>query len=223
MALAAIAACAVLLGGWVLLEYGQWSALYQRMAMAAEKRELRDINRQIELENRRLLERVALLERSAQVDQQAYSEVRQSIEGLQTEILQLREELQFYRGILAASKDERGLKVQGLRLEDLGGDGRYRFKLVLTHLVQDDRVVEGDVSVVLEGREGASEKRLNLRDIQESEAADLSFSFKHFQRFEGTFVLPPGFMPSRVRVQVSEKNKGAALVERAFDWAQLMG
>ena len=61
--------------------------------------------------NTALRERVAILERAQQVEGKAYQDVDVHLGSLQDEVLALKEEVAFYRGIVAAGK-EKGLKIQ---------------------------------------------------------------------------------------------------------------
>ena len=207
--------------GWVLLDYGQWLAIYDRMAITTQQKDLWERNRQLQRQNRELSQKLDIVQRSSRIDQQAYSRLRENVAQLQTKLQELTQELDFYRGILAATRDGRGLKVQGMRVEPMAEAGRYRFELVLTHVVKDDIVAEGTVAVAFEGAQNSKPKRLMLRDIRGGDASDLAFKFQHFRSIQGTFKLPEGFTPKEVHVVVSQKGRSTR-IERTFDWARLL-
>ena len=219
--LATISIALVALAGWILLDYGQWQAIYERMATSTEQKELWQHNRVLQRQNSELSQKLDVVQRSAKIDEQAYGHLRDTVAQLQAKIQELTEELEFYRGILASTRNGRGLQVQGMRVEPLAEAGRYRFKLVLTHVVKDDIVAKGTITVAFEGAQSGEPKRLMLRDIRGPDTSDLSFKMQHFRSIEGTFELPRGFSPKQVRVAVSQKGRSAK-IERTFVWAQLM-
>jgi hypothetical protein len=211
------------LAGTVLaaLDYGKWRYIFQEMAASAEQKEFWEIRRALERENRGLKERTARLESANRVDEEAYAAVEQDLKTLQGELLDLREEVEFYRSILASTRSGEGLKIQGLTMHELGtGQHRYRYKLVLTHVNKDDKVAAGSVAVTLEGPKGG--RSLDLRDIVEPGATDLKFNFKHFTRFEGVVSIPQDFRPERVLVAVTEEGAKAPRVQRTYDWNRLL-
>ena len=68
-----------------------------------------------------------------------------TISSLQSEIADLKLELAFYRDILSSTVAATGPHVQGFKLRDYGGDGRFQYRLVLTHVNKDDKVANGRV------------------------------------------------------------------------------
>ena len=44
------------------------------------------------------------------------------------------------------------------------------------------------------------------------------FAFKYFQDFDRELVLPKGFKPEKVNIQVISKSKSVASVKESFDW-----
>lgn len=202
-----------------VVDYGQWQYIFRKMAASAEQREFWEKQRVLEVENRELKERVAMLERSGDVDRHAYTTMQDDLKRQQTQILDMREEVEFYRGILATTRSGEGLKIQGLKLQQMPGEGRYRFKLVLTHVNKDDKVAEGQLRLSLRGGSGA--KNLELADLMEGDDSDLEFSFKHFMRFEGVFSLPEGYRPGSVEVAVTDQGGKSPRVQKTFAWSDL--
>ncbi|MCI0401763.1 MAG: hypothetical protein L0Y67_00805 [Gammaproteobacteria bacterium] len=208
---------------WYLLDYSRWRYIYGEMADSRNQKILWEINRSLEAETTRLRERVAILERAGEVEKRAGNDVQETLKLLQDEIFDLREELSFYQGIVIATGTAKGLTVQGLYLEPLGQEQHYRYKLVLTHVAKSDRVAEGMVDMVVEGDLGGVSKRFRLQEIADHTPVDLSFRFKYFHKLEGAMVLPAGFQPRRVFVELHPKDKTQSKVERVFDWPELAG
>ena len=217
-ALALITATGV---SYLMYKYGQYRGGYeQRVALQTEanlKRALADAKGT----NTRLRERIALLETGEDIDREAYAQVETTLGDLQAQIQQQKEELAFYRGIVSPEDGKRGLKIQEFELTPAGADSEFRMRLVLVQAAATrDRRISGVVSVSVEGaRDGASV----TYDVSEllgstAEAPKFDFSFRYFQNFEHQLVLPNGFVPQRVNVEVSPKGRTADVIKQSFDW-----
>ncbi len=164
-----------------------------------------------------LRERVAILERAQQVEGKAYEDVDVHLRSLQDEVLALKEEIAFYRGIVSAGK-EKGLKIQTFVVDKESSSGAYRFQLVLTQHLKRVKMISGTVKLNIVGEENGKPTRLLLSDMSGRQANSLKFEFKFFQRIEGRFTLPDGFKPDRLQIQVVSKGKKPASVEKSFEW-----
>jgi hypothetical protein len=164
-----------------------------------------------------LRERVAILERAQQVEGKAYEDVDVHLRSLQDEVLALKEEIAFYRGIVSAGK-EKGLKIQTFVVDKESSSGAYRFQLVLTQHLKRVRMISGTVKLNIVDEQNGKPRRLMLSDMSGQQANSLKFEFKFFQRIEGRFTLPDGFKPDRLQIQVVSRGKRPASVEKSFEW-----
>jgi hypothetical protein len=171
--------------------------------------------------NATLRERVAIVERGQQVERKAYSDVDQHLRGLQDEVLALKEEVAFYRGIVSSGK-EKGLKIQTLVLDKENSHGAYRFQLVLTQHMKRVKLISGTVKLSVTDLQGGQSKGLAVSDLSGRELNPVAFEFKYFQRLEGRFTLPEGFEPSRLQIKVTSSGKKPANLEQAYDWQGLV-
>jgi len=170
-----------------------------------------------------LRERVAILERATQVERQAYSHVDRTLKELQDQILDLKEELAFYRGIVTARGKTQALDIQSFKVQQDGDEGQYRYKLVLTRVMKNDKVVKGSVILTVAGEQEGSFKELSLGELSAKGEDDLKLQFRYFQRLEGLLTLPEGFVPHRVLLQVTTKGKKRARLEKAYNWPSRLG
>jgi hypothetical protein len=44
------------------------------------------------------------------------------------------------------------------------------------------------------------------------------FSFRYFQDFERRLLLPDGFTPERITIEVRSKTRSISSIEESFDW-----
>lgn len=216
--------CTVLGSGvWLLAEYGHWQLIHEQMAQNDDLKQLWQANKELEAENERLRQRLAMLQVNSGIDRQAAAELQEEVVTLQDKIYQLTRELEFYRGIVSSTRNVDGLAIQALMLEPTRVPDQYRFKLVLTHVAKSDKVIEGSVAVALEGSDGGTKRTLKLNDVVRDKPASFEYRFKHFKRFEGVVDLPSTFKPRRVRVQLLPKSSSHARLERVFEWPDVTG
>ena len=221
------AALILLIGGWLLLDYGKWRMIYQEMAGVIAQKTLTGAEVSQEQEEkdsqlRELRKKITILERIAQVDKAAQDEVRKAISELEKENLELREELGFYQNIMAATSDSRGLKIQGFRLEASNDKQRYQFELVLTRIVKGGTVASGDISITLTGSGNSGQKDYDLKELLEGKGSELSFKIKHFKRIDGIFSLPEGFVPEVIKVVIQPHEEKASPIEKVFQWSEII-
>lgn len=215
------AALAVAALAWAAFEYGRWRAGYDHVAAAREQARLTAELRGVQADNAALTDRVALLARSSEIDETARAQVKGSITDLQDEILELREELAFYRSIVAPD-DGGGLRIQSLKLARGAEDRHWHYRLVLIQSIKQEQRANGAVALTVHGVKGGVAVALPLSELVATPAATLGYSFKYFQDFEGDLLLPPGFTPGRVEVEVQPRS-GGEVVRRSFEWTTVTG
>lgn len=170
--------------------------------------------------NRELRERIALLERSSEIDRQAREQVQASLSAMQDEVLELREELAFYRGIVSPEDAQAGLKIQNFRLSKGPGNTLYHFRLVLIQAVKHDKRATGKIELTVHGVRDGDPVAMPLRELAVTDTGEIDYSFKYFQEFEGNIRLPEGFTPSRVDILIQPSGRSADAVRRTVPWSE---
>lgn len=219
----------IAVAAWGLFSYTRASTVSGFESAKLEVEELREERRALTRDLRaardeiaRLKEQVVYVQRSTEIDTQACESVRVSLTDLQTEAADLREQLAFYRGIVAPEQSRAGVRVYEFKLSAGSVAGNFRYDLVLIQSVRHDRRVAGRIEVQLIGRRGSTEQRLSLSDLAVGEARNLVFSLKYFEEFSGEFRLPQGFAPERVVVTLVPAAEGAPQIEEAYEWARAL-
>jgi hypothetical protein len=152
------------------------------------------------------------------VDSDAEVQLRATIKELRDQLADRREELRFYRQLMAPSQAQRGLRIERLDLIGGGGGRVVEYRLMLTQVVDRHDWVKGTLSVEIQGTEGESQRVLSLTDLATVDAYPLPFRFRYFQDFSGTLTLPDGLTPDRVVVTATTPGKDAKRVQRTFAW-----
>ena len=208
---------AIGVGGWSLFDYGRYKAGYDSAEADLEQLRLVAMVDELAGEIDYLREQKAQLERASQIERKAYNELDTNLKVLQGEILELKEELAFYRGIVSPRDASRGLRLQRFSLEP-NGLRSYRYTVVLTQVLKNDRLVRGRVKLYVEGVQNNQTKTLDLSALSENSVKELSYRFKYFQNLEGDLVLPNGFRPIRATAQILPSGRQQDMIEKTIDW-----
>ncbi len=114
--------------------------------------------------------------------------------------------------------------MQDFRLTRGAEERQFNLRLVLVQAMKHDRTVSGDVTLSIEGSEDGNGKTYALTELVPADAnTDWPFSFRYFQDFDRQIVLPDGFTPELVRVEVRSRTRSIASIEETFAWATSQG
>lgn len=186
-------------------------------ALQMERRDLNRRLRQANSENERLRDELTYLQRSREIEDETCVNVKSSLDGLQAEVLDLREQVAFYRGIVSPEMAKAGVRVYSLKLRPTEVAQTYRFEVVLIQSMRHERQVNGELRVMVEGLRGGKTASVAAAGDGSSSARNLLFSFRYFQELGGAFALPAGFSPRQVRVQLLPEGSTEP-IEESFDW-----
>lgn len=211
-----VVALIVLVGG--AFEWGRYSSGFSKLAEVQHRRGLTATIERLEKENEDLRQAVASADLARNVDRQAYADVEKTLADLQAQVLKHREELTFYRGIVSPEDGIGGLRIQRFQILPGAADQQYRLRLVLVQSMRQDAFVSGAVSVEIEGVQDNKPLQLPLAKAMgdPAAAAQLPFRFRYFQNIEQDIVLPAGFDPRAVTVEV--KTAKLAPVRESYPW-----
>jgi cell division protein FtsB len=211
-----------LASSWLAFDHGQQQASFDSESARSKHEALQQRADTLARENREIKARIAILERSAQVESIAKAELTKSMQAMQEQEAELQEELAFFRGIVSPEKGKTGLNVYDFRVVD-AREGLYHYKLLLTQATKNDRLAEGVVSVKLTGVGEGREKTIDLSEISVPKETKLVFKFRYFQDMNGSFQLPSGFKPRTVEISLlPSKPKKAENLVKTFDWSEIM-
>ncbi|MGA9852244.1 MAG: DUF6776 family protein [Gammaproteobacteria bacterium] len=195
--------------------YGESRAGYDRLAAL----KLQDKAETLAQKNMQLQEQIVALQRERDVDQAARQQVQQGLEVQQAKLLDLQEELAFYKGIVSPATGEEGIRVQSLKFSGGGAPRLYHYHLVLVQVRTKEFEISGSVDIKIYGAQQGKPVILDARGIAPKGDAPLTFAFQYFQNLEGDAIFPAGFVPGRVEVTVMENGHGP--VQQNFVWQSI--
>lgn len=193
--------------GWplsllLLWAWMSWQAEPALTTLRAEHADLQAAHAATRSELEGLKQQVATLVRSDQISRAANLEVQQTLAERDEEIAALRADVEFYERLVGATGQRRGLSVHTAVFQPEAG-GSWRYTLTLTQNLNRGAISSGRLRFAVEGVAGGALKTLDWGTLRQADnAPGQEYSFRYFQRLEGSIVLPAGFTPQRVRVSL---------------------
>ena len=151
------------------------------------------------------------------VEAGANEQLRRTIKTLGDRIRSLEEEARFYRRLVAPTNEDAGFNIERLDISRTRDPARFAYTLVLTQAADQDRWVEGRLTVEVVGENESGRQSLSLAELSEESEYPIKFGLLYFEDFSGQMTLPDGFRPEEVRVAV-EVDTGLRF-ERVFAWS----
>jgi cell division protein FtsB len=178
-----------------------------------------------ELENRNdsLVKKNAQLTSASSIEHDAYEKANESLVSLEKEILALQEQLVFYQGIVSPEELALGINIQSIELNKKNDQGLYSYKLVLTKRGKSSAYIKGTIGIHVKGQAEGEQKKLAMQKVkQDYSEKDTKFSFRYFQVFEGELMLPEGFEPYDIELEVSPVTKKIKNFSETISWAEAL-
>jgi hypothetical protein len=205
---------------YIAYEFGRYDAGYDRLAAAQGRTELQVAIERLEKSNHELRTQLAELDtiRIGRAREQA--EVARSLGDLQAQVARQAQELAFYRGIVAQSAGNLGVKVQQLLILSGQRPRHYALRVALVRSVRPDTVATGTLGISIDGTgaSGAAES-LELAALTPGKQHEVAFNFRYFQNVEQEVTLPAGFRPEHVAIELRSGKKDVPPATQTFPWS----
>jgi hypothetical protein len=204
---------------YIVYEYGRFNAGYDRLAAAQQRTELEVEIDRLTKSNRELRTHLAELDtiRIGRAREQA--EVTRAITDLQAQVARQTQELAFYRGIVAQGATAVGVKVQQVHITVGPKTQHFMMHLSLTRTVRPDAVAVGSIALSVDGTTADGKPQtLDLPALTTAKQKDLPFNFRYFENLDQDVVLPAGFKPEKMAVEVRSNKKDVAPASQSFPW-----
>ncbi|HEY4732344.1 MAG TPA: DUF6776 family protein [Gammaproteobacteria bacterium] len=208
--------------GSSLYEYGRFRGGFDSAEAKRERNILQARIEEQEDERIELARQNEILLQGKDIDRHAYAEIDQSLAELQSEILELKEEVAFYRGVVGSAEEVRGLQVRNFKLIKDGQTQGYRYRLILTQFVRNNRFVSGRVNLAVSGIQEGIDKQLTQGEFVKQVPENTKFRFKYFQELKGEIVFPEGFIPLKITLSIIPQDDSQKPVEKIFNWSEVM-
>jgi len=159
---------------------------------------------------------------------QERSEVSRTIGDLQAQVARQRQEMEFYKGIVVKESNKAEVAIQQLRVTPAAnGPDRYVVRLTLVQPTRPDGIVTGNVVLSLEGQQPGQPEgkttRLDLAALTGGQTRELPYSFRYFENMDPEIVIPAGFRPDRLTVEIRSSRRGVEPVVQTILWSVEIG
>ncbi len=206
--------------GWplsllLLWAWSAWRAEPALTSLRAEHASLVQAHAAAESEIDTLKQSAATLTRSEQITRAANVEVQQILAERDEEIAALRADIAFYERLVGATGQRRGLSVHSADFQPEAG-GSWRYSITLTQNLNRGAISTGRMRLSVEGVTAGELRTLDWSALRQADGAPgQEYSFRYFQKLDGSIVLPEGFIPQRVLVTLEGS---AGRVEASVPW-----
>ncbi len=202
--------------------YGKEAGLSLKVAAVRERDTLqKQLNESASI-IKNLRQGIADLSLGKEVDTKANEEVRLSVESLQQDIADLKEEVRFYKSVLMPNVSEKGLRIERLDVKATADPKKVRYHLLLTQVVDKHEYIQGGVEMQLVGKRNNKQVSIPFNEAAHLEDVPIRFRFRYFQNIDGELTLPDDFTPVEIMVVANSTGRNGRRLERRFDW-QLVG
>ena len=108
--------------------------------------------------------------------------------------------------------------MQSVKLESNGHPKGYRYKIILTQVLKNDKVAYGRVNLSVEGMLHGVSTKLTISDLTEKSVKEINYRFTYFQSLEGDIKLPKDFQPLRLRLEVLPWGRHNDEILKSINW-----
>ena len=170
-------------------------------------------------ENESLRIRAATAEQSVTIGEQASESVRGELVEKENQIAELKQEISFYRGIMAPSEGSEGVSIGRFSISEAGDSRRYQYKLLVQQSSARHDVVTGAARFTIFGQVDGEVRRYALADLSEQvDSESIPLRFKYFQNIEGELQLPEGFEPEGVELSLKSSKRKGFNIDQRYGW-----
>jgi len=208
---------------WLFFILGQTYQSYELLHLKLESETLVSQIDELESRNHILVKKNAQLLSISRIESSANVLANQALIKLQQELLEQKEELVFYQGIVSPKDVALGINLQTLEVKPKGSRGLFSYKMVLTKRGEGNKKITGTAQVLIRGedKDGTREFLLSEIDLDKS-LRDTKFSFRYFQVFEGDFLLIEDFEPYELEVSIVSSTKKVKSFTESISWARVL-
>ncbi len=200
-----------------------WGAMFYLFGQASVRHQIRLIYAdtiglsQSGADSHDVIAHIKMIATQAKVAEETIKGLRETLASKEHDVSELREQIYFYRAIVAPEETDKELSVLSVRLGYPAEDGKFPFELVLRKTDSPDTLAKGRVKITLLDGDGEASRRLPMKSFYQG---DERFSFKYFQQLRGKIMVPDGFSP--VRVEAVVLSAGRSEIKKLWYWGDLL-
>jgi hypothetical protein len=188
--------------GMAIYEYGRNFAGPDRKQLLAEIERLQSTLREVTAERERFAALATAHEAQLKVERAAQEQLAGQVSTLESESNRLKEDLAFFESLLPAGTGSKGVVIRSFRVQPEGEPNQMRYRLLVQQSGKPERDFVGTVQLQVSFMQGPRSFVLSVPGPEAAPEQLLQLSFRHYQRIEGSFQLPPGAVARSVLVKI---------------------
>lgn len=145
---------------------------------------------------------IAMSERQLQIERATRSNAIKEMALLQDEIMQLKEDVAFYKGILSERGGSTRPQLQGVKISRTSNPSEFHYEINLTQANPQGKSIQGGLFLTLQGEQEG--KSVSRPIVLEGGVASMMVNFKKFRRVEGVFSIPQNLAAKSLLVEFVE-------------------
>lgn len=212
----AVAALLLLAGAFALGRFSMAPGPAEPGASRGElEAELRSRGDELEM----LEQQLANLQAAARIEREAVATVRADLAESQATVERLGREVELFRSLMDGSARTRGVEVYRLDIQPGAAPLEFRYRVTLLQRAQKHAELGGSLRFAVEGVQGGKPRTLGGAELAMPGGAErLPLKMLYFQVLDGTWRLPDGFEPRRVRILVDITKGRPQKLDLRRDW-----
>lgn len=181
---------------------------------------LKDRNNELEKDMEECQQAAVNLEVADKVNKLAQEKLRQRVNELQNERVNMESELYVYKKLAENDDSEIGLNIESLTIrKSEAKENHFYYEMLLRRKPASSKSVEATVSLKIEGRLDGAPHSVSFREADPELNQDaLSVNFKYFKVIKGAFILPERFHPEIIVTSLYETGQEDSLAIKEISW-----
>lgn len=215
----------LLLAGAVILAYWlgglhseQWQDTLEKTNVQ-QKETIAKLEREFALASRQLTTH----ELNVELGRRASEELRQTIVHLEQDNADLEEQIAFYKGLMDPEMNG-NISFRGVEVQAGTAEGEYAISAVVQQLALNHALVKGALHWRLAGVQYDGEGKGVDSELAGGDFASggtLKLRFKYFQNISDSVVVPRGFVPKTLYIDIKMSGNESVDVNTQFSWDSL--
>lgn len=190
--------------GVAIYEFGRNFAGPDRHDLASQVDRLQSQVRELQADRDRYAALSSASEAQLKVEHAAQQQLVDQVRTLEVESNKLREDLAFYDSLLPAGTGNKDVVIRSFRVQPEEEPNQMRYRLLVQQSGKPEHDFVGSVQLVLSFNQGGRTYVLQMPEpnAPPERVQAFTLSFRHYQRLEGTFVLPAGAVARSCQVRI---------------------
>jgi len=166
---------------------------------------------------------MAMLETGQTIDTTSYLNLQNTVKSLENTVSEQNKELRFYRQIMSPENKVEGLHILNPQVTKLNNVEEYQLDMVAYQYHKIIRDLKGQILITIQGEQNGIPQNYAFQNLlTENNSETVMFNFRYFQSYGLRFVIPEGYEPTALKIQVIPATRGYKPIEETYQWQDLL-